>query len=377
MRRMERNAGQCGSDRAAMSLIALHAGAHAGAPLRHCDTMFRNCRMLRRTLLLIPIAFVCNICYTSPMHWLVLTYSLPTGPNSSPRVTLWRRLRRVGAVAVSGGVYLLPTHEPCREAFAWLRQEIREAGGEALVLHVAQIEGLENAEVIELFATARRKDYAELAEQAEVLAAQLTNVQVDQATALDTLARLRRRMHEVQRIDYFAIPEGRQLTAQLDQLDTLLAPVTPSLVVSATLAAYQGQRWATRPRPHVDRLACSWLIRRFIDPHAPIRYTFTPAPDEVTFDMDDATFTHTGSLCTFETMVRAFAFDDPVLPILAALVHAIDLRDGQDRYPEIAGIDRVLDGWLQLEASDAEREQWGIALFEGLYRGFAQRADNR
>jgi hypothetical protein len=307
------------------------------------------------------------------MNWLLLTYSLPTGPNSSPRVTLWRRLRRVGAVAVSGGSYLLPPHEPCREAFAWLQQEIGAAGGEALILHVAAIEGLRDAEVIALFAAARRKDYAEVAEQAEILAGQLTTAQVDHATARDTLGRLRRRLTEVQRIDYFAIAEGRQLIAQLDQLDALLTPVAVPTVVSATLAAYQGRRWATRPRPHVDRLACSWLIRRFIDPHASIRYTFSPAPDEVTFDMDGATFTHTGSLCTFETMVHAFAFDDPVVPILAAIVHAIDLRDGSERYPEIAGIDRVLDGWLQMEASDAAREQWGITLFEGLYRGFAQR----
>jgi hypothetical protein len=81
----------------------------------------------------------CNICYTRRMNWLLLTYSLPTGPNSSPRVTLWRRLRRVGAVAVSGGSYLLPPHEPCREAFVWLQQEIGAAGGEALILHVAAI----------------------------------------------------------------------------------------------------------------------------------------------------------------------------------------------------------------------------------------------
>lgn len=49
-------------------------------------------------------------------------------------------------------------------------------------------------------------------------------------------------------------------------------------------------------------------------------------------------------------------------------------RDGQDGYPEIAGIDWVLEGWLQLDAADADREQWGIALFEGLFQAFAARA---
>jgi hypothetical protein len=308
------------------------------------------------------------------MEWLVLTYSLPTGPRSSPRVTLWRRLRRQGAVTVSGGAYLLPAREACREAFQWLAQEVRQAGGEALILHVTQVEGISDAEVIDLFGMARRKEYAELEEPFAALERQVAGDPASRAAALDTLARLRRRLTEIQRIDYFSTPEGRQLAARLDQAGAALAPPAPAAVLPAALAAYQGRRWATRPRPHVDRLACSWLIRCFIDPQATIRYTLNPARDEVAFDMAGGAFTHTGSLCTFETMLRAFALDHPALHMVAAIVHAIDLRDGQDGYPEIAGIDRVLEGWLQLDAADAEREQWGIALFEGLFQAFAARA---
>lgn len=302
------------------------------------------------------------------MEWLIITYSLPAGPNSSPRVTLWRRLRRLGAVSVTGGAYLLPLRDECQEALQWLAQEIRQARGEALILHVQQVEGLSDAEVIALFRAARRKEYAELDAQVVALEQQVAGDQAHRRSTLDALERLRRRLGKALRVDYFDTPEGGQLTARLAQLAAALAP--PSVaVLPASIAAYQGRHWATRPRPHVDRLACAWLIRRFIDPAALIHYTDTPAADAIRFDIEDGTFTHTGSLCTFETMLRAFDLDDPSLQAVAEMVHAIDLRDGQYAHPEIVGLDRVLDGWLLLDAMDTEREAWGIALFEGLYRG--------
>ena len=78
-------------------------------------------------------------------------------------------------------------------------------------------------------------------------------------------------------------------------------------------------RWATRAGVHIDRAACAWLIRRFVNPAAPIRYAAQPEPGEVAFDMVDAAFGHTGSLCTFETMLRAFGLDEPALQAVAEL----------------------------------------------------------
>ena len=126
----------------------------------------------------------------------------------------------------------------------------------------------------------------------------------------------------------------------------------------------------TRPNPHVDRLACAWLIRRFINPRAQIRYSDAPQPDEVAFDMSRGPFGHQGNLCTFETMTRAFGLDDPGLRAIAEIVHEIDLRDGRYTRPEVAGIDAVLRGWLT--RSDAEREAHGIALFDGLHVALSQ-----
>lgn len=307
------------------------------------------------------------------MNWLVLTYSLPAGPNSSPRVTLWRRLKRLGAVVVTGA-HILPEREECREAFQWLSQEIRQAQGEALVLHVAEVEGLSDAELVALFRDARGKEYAELEAQLTPLEEQAAESAVASAATREGLERLRRRHAEIARTDYFDSPEGRALAGRLERLSQLLTPAPAGMAPHAALAAYQGRTWVTRPRPHVDRLACIWLIRRFIDPAAQVRYADTAEPDEAAFDMNDATFGHQDARCSFETMLSAFALDEPGLQALAEIVHALDLWDGPAERAEAAGVDAILRGWLQAGLSDAELERHGVALFEGLYLTLRQQA---
>jgi hypothetical protein len=308
------------------------------------------------------------------MNWVVFSYSLPTKAVSSPRVTLWRRLRRLGAISPAGGVQVLPARDECIEAFQWLAQEIRQAKGEAVVMRVEQFEGLTDQQLIDLFQAARAEEYGEL----EVQIAELEKTvgrrakSAPLATQRDALERLKRRQSEITRVDYFYSPAGKQIVARLADIEKALLPqkiLTPKIELVA-INTYRGRQWVTRPRPHVDRLACAWLIRRFIDPEAVIRYAARPKPDEVAFDFDtaDAQFGHVGNLCTFETMRLAFSLDDPALHALAEIVHEIDLHDGRYVRPEIAGIEAILDGWQQTEWSDAEREVHGLAFFEGLYQ---------
>jgi hypothetical protein len=303
--------------------------------------------------------------------WIVFSYSLPSGQTSSPRVALWRKLRRLGTITLTGSTYILPAREECAEAFQWLAQEIRQAGGDALIMHVATFTGLTYAEIVAHFQEARRREYQEIADQAAGLAG-VRNTQTGQE-ARDMLDKLRRRSAEIARTDYFHCPDGVQVAALLDRITQAFTTTSAvPRIASATIASYHDTRWVTRPRPHVDRLACAWLIRRYINPQASIRYAESPDPDEVAFDIVDAPFSHQENLCTFETMLRTFDLREPVLAILAEIVHEIDLRDGQYERPEIVGVDAILAGWLRVDWSDTEREQHGIALFDGLYQ--AQRA---
>src|SRR5215210_1628131 len=99
--------------------------------------------------------------HSRSMEWIVFSYSLPSKGTSSPRVTLWRRLRRLGAIAPAGGVHLLPAHDTCVEAFQWLAQEIRQAQGEAMVLHVTHVDGMSDQQIIARFQAARTEEYGE------------------------------------------------------------------------------------------------------------------------------------------------------------------------------------------------------------------------
>ena len=113
----------------------------------------------------------------------------------------------------------------------------------------------------------------------------------------ERLERLRRQHAEIGRIDFFDAPEGNLVAAHLARIAQALAAgeVSATSVAPATLETYRDRRWVTRPRPHVDRLACIWLIRRFINPAAVIRYATTPEDDEVAFDMRQGTFSHRGT----------------------------------------------------------------------------------
>jgi len=125
----------------------------------------------------------------------------------------------------------------------------------------------------------------------------------------------------------------------------------------------------------VDRTACAWLIRRFIDHSA--EFVFVGDPDEVpadatAFDMRGAELSHRGGDCTFETMLRHYDLDDPALWAIARIVHEADLEDERYDAPEARGLDVLLRG-LSLVRSDDELLELSGALYEGLYE-FERRA---
>lgn len=308
------------------------------------------------------------------MHWIALSFTLPSGAgsSSSKRVAVWRRLQKIGAVSPTGSLYLLPTGEESQEAFDWLAQEITEAGGQALVLPIDRLDGDTEGRLVEAFRAARDEDYRKIAAEAEEAG------RSGKAGLEDRLEKLRRRFAEITRIDFFQAPERAEADAALARIEALLGPpeTAPSEVPSADLERYQGRRWVTRPHPHVDRLACAWLIRRFVDADAEIRYAETAGEGEVSFDMKGADFGHRGNRgnrCTFETMLAAFGLaGDPALAALAGIVHEIDLRDTSTR-PEAPGVDAILRGWATAGWTDGELERHGIALFEGLYRALQEK----
>jgi hypothetical protein len=127
--------------------------------------------------------------------------------------------------------------------------------------------------------------------------------------------------------------------------------------------------WATRAGCHVDRAACAWLIRRELDPNA--SFCFVDDPDEVPgdatpFDMPGAGLSHHADDCTFETMLRRYQLEDPVLWDIARIVHEADLYDDRFDAPEARGLDVLCRG-LSMVSSDDEMLAVTKPLFDGLY----------
>src|SRR3979490_527225 len=125
-------------------------------------------------------------------RWLLLIHQLPAKP-AYLRVKVWRRLQAIGAVAVKNAVHALPASEQSQEDFEWLRKEISQSGGEAIICEARLVDGLSDAEIRALFNAERDNEYAEIADEARTLAAKLRgNASAASRTAL-TAQGLRRK----------------------------------------------------------------------------------------------------------------------------------------------------------------------------------------
>ncbi|GAA2881314.1 hypothetical protein GCM10010517_44210 [Streptosporangium fragile] len=134
-------------------------------------------------------------------------------------------------------------------------------------------------------------------------------------------------------------------------------------------------RWATRAGVHIDRAACAWLIRRHIDPEPEFVFVDDPAAvpaDATPFDMRGAELSHHGDDCSFETILRRYELDDPVLWKLAEIVHEADIDDERFDAPEARGVDVILRG-LSMICDDERVLEITGPLFDGLYE-FHRRA---
>jgi hypothetical protein len=291
--------------------------------------------------------------------WLFLIHQIPPKPDYF-RVKVRRRLQRLGAVALKNSVYLLPRRTETREDFEWLAREIQAEGGEATLCRGALLAGTSDEEVETMFRTERDLDYAAIERDARALAGRGEPTE-------DEVARLRRRLEETARIDWFDAP-GRAAAER-----ALAGAASPPSLEAAEAGAspVRGTTWVTRTGIKVDRISSAWLIRRFIDPAARFKFVpakgYRPAAGELRFDMFQGEYTHEGDRCTFETLLWRFGLTDQALRALGEIVHDVDCKDDKFGRPEAAGIASLIDGLALAYPDDAERLERGGAVFEGLY----------
>jgi hypothetical protein len=310
------------------------------------------------------------------MRWLALLTTLPPTPTRH-RVGVWRKLQRMGAVRLRGAGWILPETSETTELFQWLVQEIQSVRGEATLLRVDRIETMTDEEIAALFHTARAPEYQAVVHGCREILRHLDRYHGTHRRSIPRLRGkldgLKRELDRVQAIDYLNAPLGeRARTLWETTAKRLRAAETRPRRTSGrhrTSLPPRGSTWVTRPRPHIDRIASAWLIRRFCDPEA--TFAFADAADAarkgIPFDVLGADFGHHGEDCTFETLVKRFAIKDRRVQVIAEIVHEADLHDGKFTRNEAAGLDLAINGLVEATADDDELLARGMGIFEGLY----------
>jgi len=318
------------------------------------------------------------------LEWILLIHQLPPKPTNL-RVRIWRKLQKLGAVAIKNSVYVLPANEKTHEDFQWLKQEIESAGGEATVFQAASVEGATDEEIIAAFRKARDEEFAAITAELDGLTGAIRgqnkgkDLSAGRLTAHETeIDKLHTELERINAIDFFHADGRQPALAAYERCQKAIraahgpiSKATRSTSASATLnlAEYQGRRWMTRRNLHIDRLASAWLIRQFIDKHP--RFYFVAEGETVegaiAFDMYGAEFTHHDEDCTFETLLKRFGLSDSKgLREIAEIVHDIDLKDDKFHRLEAAGLNAIINGLSETLRDDRKLLQQCAGIFEGL-----------
>lgn len=146
------------------------------------------------------------------------------------------------------------------------------------------------------------------------------------------------------------------------------------MVIAAALPQAPGSLWVTRHRPKIDRIACPWLIRRFVDPQARVLFVrpgdvagVAKRFEAIPFDVEGVHWSHRGDRCTFDTMLDEFGLAMPAIDQMATIIRAAD-TNRHDLAPQAAGLLALSVGLSRQYRSDEAQLEAGMALYDALYR---------
>ncbi len=302
--------------------------------------------------------------------WSLLLVTLPTQPGAV-RLRIWRALKALGCAALRDGAYVLPAEHGA--AFDEIADEVLRHGGTAAVFELGTRGAQQHDDLLAQFS--RTEAYARWRESGEALRGELPSL--PEADARRKLRTLTDALAAVERTDYFpgvSLKQAQAFVATLRRdVDARYSPGEPQPAAGGVArldrARFVGKRWATRARPWVDRLACAWFVRRFIDADA--RFVWLKEPLKLPrgalgFDFDGAAFTHVGALVTLEVMAASFGFDgDERLRRVAQAVHFLDV--GGIPVADAAGLETILSGLRDLHPDDDQLLAAACSVFDALY----------
>lgn len=304
-------------------------------------------------------------------RWLVTVTQLPT-EDPAGRMRMLRTLESLGAAVMREGVYLLPDSADNRNALEHLARYVAQNAGVASVLRVEAADAAQQAQFERYFDRSAR--YDGLTKNVHSLQ---VGFGVSDASAISrVLHKQRREFEAVAALDFFPT-EARGRTEQaLAEAEAavrqLLFPAQSGAAVRAD-EPMLGRTWATRRPLWADRLACAWLIRRFLDAEARLQWLdkgATCAPEAIGFAFEGARFANSEARITFEQMLAQFGLGaHTALARIGAIVHYLEVRGTP--VPEAAGVQTLLQGAVRRAASDDELLREAEKTFDLLYDAYS------
>jgi hypothetical protein len=303
-------------------------------------------------------------------RWLVMVASLPV-EDPAARMRMLRTLESLGAAVMREGAYLLPDTPASRRGLEALAEYIGKGAGSAQVLQVTPISDAQQAAFRALFDRSAR--YAELVKVVESLKVGFGIA--DPSAISRVVGKQRRELEAISALDFFP-SEGREraestLAAAEAQVHKLLFPAQAGSGAKRG-EVLQRRVWATRRPPWADRLACAWLIRRFVDPEGSVAWLEKaqecPA-DHVGFAFEGARFGNNANQVTFEVMLKHCKLEgNAALAKIGGIVHYLEVRDAP--VPEAAGVQTLLQGAQRRSTTDDELLAEAEKTFDLLYEGY-------
>lgn len=312
-------------------------------------------------------------------RWLILVHRIPPRPLYL-RAKMRQRLADVGAVAVKNSVYLLPHGSDALEDLQWIAQEIEAGGGDAHLFAGDFVDGAAGDTAVAQFREARNADYDAIATDAHAaMKAARSAAAVAELAAAHT--RLRRRLDEVRKVDFF---DAERRAAAEEALGAIEARLQKDRKEERRMLKakpeLRGKTWVTRPGVKIDRMASAWFIRRFVDPKARFRFAEPATPKkegELRFDMVGGDFTHEKDRCTFETLIGRVGLPDKGVRAIAEIVHDLDLKDARYGRAEAAGVRMMLEGLMARTENDEERIERALVIFDDLHEALGAQKRGR
>jgi hypothetical protein len=308
----------------------------------------------------------------APAGWLLTIAQLPVEDPAS-RMRVLRTLESLGAAVMREGVYLLPDTPGNRQSLETLSDYITKISGTAHVLQVNAVSAPQQEAFMRLFDRSAR--YENLIKTVESL--RIGFGHSDPSAISRVVHKQRREFEAIAALDFFPSVARSRAEAALAEADAevrkLLFP-TQSKPALAPGESLLGRTWVTRKPLWADRLACAWLIRRFVDPEATLTWIEKTQPlpaDSIAFGFEGAHFANSETRVTYEEMlVKLDLAKNAALAKIGSIVHFLEVRGTP--VAEAAGVQTLLQGAQRRSNSETELLAEAEKTFDLLYEAYYQ-----